>query len=212
MAAGAFLAVEVIFREEVAVSLAVAVCPGAAVFLAAAKVASPAARAVFFVTVVAAFRGAAVVYPAGAAAVPLDRTVFRRILHCSPISANRRRVAVECHRAQREVNQVALVHRWEEARHSCHPAIDRVATWEVGPRNFPLAMKGAKAHVQARFHRSARVEPMPAIFSASPAGSGPGQRSLGQSRISPVNFPRIVLARVNNPFLLSNAQIGTLAR
>jgi hypothetical protein len=53
---------------------------------------------------------------------------------------------------------------------------------------------------------------MPAIFSASPAGLGPALRSVGQSRIGPVNFPRIGLAPVNDPLLLSNARIGTRAR
>ena len=73
-------------------------------------------------------------------------------------------------------------------------------------------MKAAKEHVQVRFHPSARVEAMPTIFSASPAGSEPALRSVGQSRIGPVNFPRIVLAPVNGPLRLSNAQIGTRAR
>ena len=194
MGAEAFLAVEVIFREEVAVSLevtgvfpavaavslAVAVSLGAAAFLAAAEVVCPGAAAVFLAAVVAAFRGAAVVFPTEAAAVPLDSTVFRTILHCSPISADRGRVVVECHRVQAEVNQGAVVYRWAELRHSCRPAIDRVATWEVGPRNFPLAMKAAKEHVQVRFHPSARTEATPRIFSASPAGSEPALRSVGQ--------------------------------
>ena len=140
-AAEAFLVAEVMFREEVAVSL------GAAVFLAAVVVVSPAGRAVFFVTVVAAFREAAVIFPPGAVAVPRDRIVFRKILRCSRISAEHVRVAVECHRVQPEVNQLAVVHRREEARHSCRPAIDRVATWEIGPRNFPLAMEAAQETV-----------------------------------------------------------------
>lgn len=150
VAAEAFLAVAVIFREEVAVSLAVtgvfptlaAVSLAVAVLLAAAEVVSPGAAAVFLAVAVALFRVAAVVFPPEAVAVPLD-IVFRTILHCFPISASRDRVAVECHRVQPEVNQEAVVHRWEEARQSCRPAIDRVATWEVGPRNFPLAMKAA---------------------------------------------------------------------
>jgi hypothetical protein len=157
MAAEAFLAVEVIFREEVAVSLevtgvfpavaavslAAAAFLGAAAFLAAAEVVCPGAAAVFLAAAVALFRGAAVVFSPEAVAVPLDISVFRTILHCSLISAGRSRVAVECHRVQPEVNQAAVVHRCEEARQSCPPAIDRVATWEVGPRNFPLAMKAA---------------------------------------------------------------------
>ena len=220
MAAEAFLAVEVIFREEVAVSLEVtgvfpavaAVSLAVAAFLAAAEVVCPRAAAVFLAAVVAAFRGAAIVFPTQAAAVLLDRTVFRTILHCSPISADRGRVAVECHRVQPEVNQGAVVHRWEELRHSCRPAIDRVATWEVGPRNFPLAMKAVKEHVQVRFHPSARTEAMPAIFSASQPGSGPALRWVGQSRIAPVNFPQIILVPVNGPLLLTNAQIGAHAR
>jgi hypothetical protein len=121
-------------------------------------------------------------------------------------------VAVECHRVQPEVNQVAVVHRREEARHSCRPAIDRIATWEVGPRNFRLATNAAQEHAQIRFHPSARVEAMSAIFSASQAGLGLAVRSLGQSRISPVNFLRIVRALLNARLLLSNAQIGTRAR
>ena len=185
------------YREEVAVSLAVAV------FLAAAEVVSPAARTVFFETV-AAFRGAAVVYPAGAAAVPLDRTVFRKILHCSPISANRSRAAVECHPVKPGINQVAVVHRWEEARHSCHLAID--------PRNFSHAMKAGKEHVQVRFQPSAQVEATPEIFSGLPPGLELALRSVGQSRISPVRFLRIVRAPVISPRLLSNAQIGAHAR
>ena len=118
MAAEAFLAVEVMFREEAAVSREVtgvfpavaAVSLAVAVFLAVAEVVCPGPAAVFLVLVAAAFPGAAIVFPAEAAAVPLDRTVFRTILHCSPIWADRGRVAVECHRAQREINQAAIVH------------------------------------------------------------------------------------------------------
>jgi hypothetical protein len=118
VAAEAFLAVAVIFREEVAVSLAVtgvfpavaAVSLAVAVLFAAAEVVSPGAAAVFLVAAVALFRGAAVVFPPEAVAVPLDISVFRTILHCSLISAGRSRVAVECHRVQPEVNQAAVVH------------------------------------------------------------------------------------------------------
>jgi hypothetical protein len=206
MGVEAFLVAEVMFRAEVAVS------QGAAVFLAPAAVVSPAVRAVFFVTVVAACREAAVIFPAGAVAVLRDRTLFRKILHCSPISAERVRVAVECHRVQPEVNQRAVVHRREEARHSCRPATDRAVKREIGPRNFPLAMEAAQETVKVRVLPSARVEAMPAIFSASRPGSGLALRSVGQSRIGPVSFPRIVPAPVNDPLLLSNAKIGTRAR
>jgi hypothetical protein len=224
VAAEAFLGAEVVFREEVAislqvkgvfpevaaVSLAVVVSLGAAVFLAAAELVFPGAAAVFLVAVVAPSPGATIVSPAEAAAVPLEISVFRVILHCSPISADRGRVAAGCHRVQRAVNQATDVHRWEEARHSYPPAIDQVAIWEDSPRNFPLAMKAE--HVKARYHLSARVEAMQAIFSASPAGWQPAVRSVGQSRIGPVNSPRIVLPVVKNPLLLTNAQIGALAR
>jgi hypothetical protein len=179
MAAEAFLAVEVIFQEEVAVSLEVTgVFPAVAAVSLAVAVSLGAAA--FLAAVVAAFRGAAVVFPTQAAAVPLDRTVFRTILHCSPISADRGRVAVECHRVQPEVNRGAVVHRWAELRHSCRPPTGRIATWEVGLRNFRLAMKAAQEHVQVRFHPRARVEAMPAIFSVSPAGWEPALRSVGQ--------------------------------
>jgi hypothetical protein len=53
---------------------------------------------------------------------------------------------------------------------------------------------------------------MLAIFSASRLESGPVPRWAVQSRIGPVSFPRIVLAPVNDPLLLSNARIGTRAR
>jgi hypothetical protein len=123
--AEAFLAVEVVFREAVAislgvrevfpevaaVSLAVAVFLIAAVFLAAAVV-SPEAETVFPVLEAGAFPGAAaVLFHAEAAAVPLDRIAFRTILHCSPISAVRGRVAAECHPVQPEVNPATVVHR-----------------------------------------------------------------------------------------------------
>jgi hypothetical protein len=107
------------FREEAAISLQVreafpavaAVSLAVAVFLAVAEVVCPGPAAVLLVAVVEAFRGAAVIFPVEAVAVPLDRTtVFRTILHCSPIWVDRGRVAVECHRAQREVNQAAIVH------------------------------------------------------------------------------------------------------
>jgi hypothetical protein len=112
--AEAFLAVEVVFREAVAislgvrevfpevaaVSLAVAVFLIAAVFLAAAVV-SPEAETVFPVLEAGAFPGA----------VPLDRIAFRTILHCSPISEVRGRVAAECHPVQPEVNPATVVHR-----------------------------------------------------------------------------------------------------
>jgi hypothetical protein len=117
MAAEAFLAVEVMFREEAAVSLEVtevfpavaAVSLAVAVFLAVAEVVCPGPAAVFLAVVAPAFRGAAVIFPVEAAAVPPD-IASRKILHCSPIWAARGRVAVECHRAQREVNQAAIVH------------------------------------------------------------------------------------------------------
>jgi hypothetical protein len=104
MAAEAFLAVEVMFREEAALSLEVT-----EVFPAVAEVVCPGPAAVFLAVVAPAFRGAAVIFPAEGAAVPPD-TASRKILHCSPIWAARGRVAVECHRAQREVNQAAIVH------------------------------------------------------------------------------------------------------
>jgi hypothetical protein len=121
-AAEAFLAVEVVFRREVAISLevrevflevaaislAVAFPPGAAVFLLV-KLVSRAAEPIFPVVGEGAFPGAATVgFPAEAAAVPLD-TALRTILHCSPISADRARVAVECHRVQPEVNPATVV-------------------------------------------------------------------------------------------------------
>jgi hypothetical protein len=115
MAAEAFLAVEVMFREEVAVSLEVtevfplvaAVSLAVAVFLAVGEVVCPAA--LFLAVVAPAIRGA-VIFPVETAAVPLDRTAFRTILRCSPIWADRGRVAAECHRVQPEVNQAAIVH------------------------------------------------------------------------------------------------------
>jgi hypothetical protein len=157
--AEAFLAVEVVFREEVAislevrevspevvgVSLVVAVFLGAAVFLAAEAV-CPGAPAVLLWAVVVAFRLAAIVFPAEAVAVPLDITVLRTILRCSPISADRDRVAAEYHRVQPEFNPAMAVHRWEEALHNYHPEID--------PRKFPLATKATLEHVQVRFHPS----------------------------------------------------------
>jgi hypothetical protein len=223
VAAEAFLGVEVVFREEVAVSLevkeaslavaavslAVAVSLEAAVSPAAAEVVSPRPAAVYLVADVPVFPAATIVFLAGAVAVPLD-TVLRAILRCSPILADRGRVAVECHRVQREINQATVVHQWKEAQHSCLPAIDQVATREVEPRNLALAMKAE--HVRVRLHPSARVEAMPAIFSASPPGSGPALRWVGQSRIGRVNFPRIVLVAFNSPLLRSNAKIGTRAR
>ena len=116
MAAEAFLAVEVMFREEAAVSREVtgvfpavaAVSLAVAVFLAVGEVVCPAA--LFLAVVAPAIRGAVVIFPVEATAVPLDRTAFRTILHCSPIWADRGRVVVECHRAQPEVNQAAIVH------------------------------------------------------------------------------------------------------
>jgi hypothetical protein len=121
-------------------------------------------------------------------------------------------VEVECHRVQPEVNQLAVVHQQAEAPHSCRPAIDRVATWEIGLRNFLLAIEAAQEHVQVRFHLSPRVEAMPAIFLTSRPGSRPVLRSLEQSRTSPVSFPRIVLALLKGLLLLTNAQIGTRVR
>ena len=168
--------------------------------------------AVFLLAVVAPFRAAAILFPVEAAAVLLALTVFRKILRCSPILAERGRVAVECHRIQPEVNQLAVVHQRKEAQRSCHPAINRLVTLEIGSRNFPLAMEAPQEPVPVRVHPSAQVEPMPAIFSASPVGPRRALRSAGQSRISPVSFPRIVLAPVNGLLLLSNVQIGTRAR
>jgi hypothetical protein len=177
--------VEVVFREEVAislqarevfpevaaVSLAVAVSLVAPVFLVAAAVVSPEAGV---------FPGAAIAFLAGAAAVPLDITVLRTILRCSPISEGRGRVAAECHRVRPEFNPATVVHLWEEALHNYRPEIEWVATSEIDPRKFPLAMKAAQEHVEVMFHPNVRVGAMPAIFSASPAGSRPALRSARQ--------------------------------
>jgi hypothetical protein len=220
-AAEAFLAVEVVPREEVVISLQVReVFPAVAtpslavaVSLGAVAVVSPEAETISPTVVAAAFPGAAaVVFPAEAAAVPLDRIAFRTILHCSPILEGRGRVAVGCHRVRPEVNTTAAVHRWEEARHNYRPEIDRGAILEVGPHNFLLAMKAALEHAQVMFHPSALVGAMPAIFSASPAGSGLALRSARQPQIGLINIPRIVLAVVNSPLLPTNAQIGAGAR
>ena len=98
MAAEAFLAVEVMFRGEAAVSLEVtgvfpavaAVSLAVAVFLAVAEVVCPGPAAVLLAVVAPAFRRAAVIFPAEAA-VPPD-IASRKILHCSPICAARGRV------------------------------------------------------------------------------------------------------------------------
>jgi len=122
--AEAFPAVAVVFREEVAISLqarevfpevaeaslAAAVFLAPVVFLAAAAV-SPEPETVFLAVVVEGFPAAAIVFPAEAVAVPLDITVLRTILRCSPISADRDRVAEECHRVPLEFNQIAAVSR-----------------------------------------------------------------------------------------------------
>jgi hypothetical protein len=138
-----FLEAREVFREVAAVSLAVAVSLIAAVFLAAAVVVSPTGTRVFPVGVVVAFpRAAAAVLLAEAAAVLL-RIVFQPILRCSPISKGRGRVAAECHRVRPEVNPTTVVHLREEAQHNYRPEIEWVATSEVGLRKFPLAMKAA---------------------------------------------------------------------
>lgn len=119
VAAEAFLGVEVVFREETAVSLELteaslavtAVSLAVAVSLPAVEVISPAAVTVFLVAVVPVFPAATIVFLAEAVALPLDITVLRRILRCSPISAGRVRVAEECHRIQSGINRVAVVHR-----------------------------------------------------------------------------------------------------
>jgi hypothetical protein len=222
----AFLAVKVVFRGERAISLevrevfpavatpslAVAVSLGAAVFLGAVAVVSPEAETISPAVVAAGFPEAAIVFPAEALAVPLDITVLRMILRCFPISADRDRVAAECHRVQPESNPAMAVHRWEEALHNYRPEIAWVATSEIDPRKFPLAMKAVHERVPLTFHPNARVGAMQAIFSASPAGSGLALRLAGQSRIAPVNFRRIVLAAVNDPLLRINVQIGARAR
>jgi len=222
--AGALLVAEAIFREEVAispevrevfpevvgVSLVVAVSLGAAVFLEAAAAVSPEAETVLPAVVAAGFPGAAIVSPARAVAVPLDISEFRMILRCSPILGDRAPVVVECHRMQTEVNPATLVHRWAEARHSCRPAIGRVVTSQIGPRNFPLVMKAVREHVEAIFNLSVRA--VPAIFSAWPAALELVLRLAKRPQIGLTNFQRIVLLEVNRPLLPSNAQIGTLAR
>ena len=214
-----FRAVEGVFREGAAISLqvkevipevagaslAVAVFLVAAISLAAVAVVSPEAETVFRVVVAGGFPEAAIVFPAEeAATVRLDITVLRTIPRCSPISADRARVAAECHRVQPEVNPGAVVHRREEALHNCPP--------EIGHRKFPLAMKPAHGHVPVIFHPSASAEAMPAIFWASPAGSELALPLARQPQIGLINFLQIVLAVVNSRFLLSNVQIGTRAR
>jgi hypothetical protein len=116
--AEAFLGVEVVFREEKAVSLeateaslaVMAVSLEVAVSLAV-EVISPAAVTIFLVAVVAVFPAATIIFLAEAVALPLDITVLRTILRCSRISAGRVRVAEECHRIQAGLNRVAVVHR-----------------------------------------------------------------------------------------------------
>ncbi|HEY4284181.1 MAG TPA: hypothetical protein VGM62_14040 [Chthoniobacterales bacterium] len=160
VAAEAFLGVEVVFREEIAVSLeateaslaVMAVSLEVAVSLAV-EVMSPAAVTVLLVAVVPVFPAATIVSPAEARALPLDITVLRTILRCSPISAGRVRVVEECHRIQSVVNRVAVVRRWGEAQHSCPPPIAQAATWEIVRRKFPLVPKAGR--VQARVHLSA---------------------------------------------------------
>jgi hypothetical protein len=118
VAAEAFLGVEVVFREEIAVSLeateaslaVMAVSLEVAVSLAV-EVMSPAAVTVLPVAVVPVFPAATIVSLAEARALPLDITVLRTILRCSRISAARVRVAEECHRIQSGLNRVAVVHR-----------------------------------------------------------------------------------------------------
>jgi hypothetical protein len=117
MAAEAFLAAEVMFREEAAVSREVkevfpavaAASLAVAVFLAVAEVVCPGPTSVLLAVVAAPFRGAAVIFPVEAEAVPPD-IASRKILYCFPIWAARGRVAAECHRAQHELNQAAIVH------------------------------------------------------------------------------------------------------
>jgi hypothetical protein len=216
--AEAFLAAEVVFRQEAAISLevagvlpavaavspAVVISSGAATFLEAVEPVSQ-APTVFLAAVLAALPAAVVILQVGAASVPLDRIVWRTILPCSPISADRGRVAVDCHRVQPELNQAAIVHRQEEARHSCRPAIGPLATWEVGPRNFPVAIKTEPER--------ARIEATSAIFSGFPVESALALHSLAPSRIGRINFRQIALVKINGPLLLrSNARIGALAR
>jgi hypothetical protein len=97
--AEAFLAVEAVFREEAAISRelkevfrevaavspAVAILLIPAVCLAAAGAASPEAETVFHLAAAGVFPAAAIVVPVGAPG-PLDITVLRTILRCSPIS------------------------------------------------------------------------------------------------------------------------------
>jgi hypothetical protein len=160
VAAEAFLGVEVVFREEIAVSLGateaslavMAVSLEVAVSLPAGEAMSPAAVKVLLVVVVAVFPAATIVFLAETVALPLDITVLRTILRCSPISAGRVRVAEDCHPIQSGLNRVAVVHRWGEAQHSCPPPIDQAATWLIGPRKFLLALKAER--VQVRVHLS----------------------------------------------------------
>jgi hypothetical protein len=161
VAAEAFPGVEVVFREEIAVSLEVteaslavtAVSLEAAVSLAAAEVISPLVVTVLLVAVVPVFPATTIVFPAEAVALPLDITVLRMILRCSPISAGRVRMAEECPRIQFAVNRAAVIRRWGEAQPSCPPPIAQAATWEIVPLKFPLALKAE--HVQVRVHLSA---------------------------------------------------------
>jgi hypothetical protein len=119
VAAEAFLAVEVVFREEIAVSLEVteaslavtAVSLAVAVSPTAEEVICPAVVTVFLIAAVPVFPAVTIVFLTEAVAVPLDITALRRILRCSPISAVRDRVAEECHRIQSGVNRAAVIHR-----------------------------------------------------------------------------------------------------
>ena len=124
VAGEAFLAAEIVFREEaaislearevfpevVAVSLAAAVSSGAAALLAAPEAIYRTAATDFLVALMAVFPVAVLVFPVGAAPAPLDRTVWQTIRRCSQILADRDRVAVECHRIQPEVKRTP-VHR-----------------------------------------------------------------------------------------------------
>jgi hypothetical protein len=160
--AEAFLAVEAVFRGEVAISLlvrevfpaaaAITFSPEAAIFLLAilvplvAEPISPVLEAEVFPEVVI------VIFPTEMATILLDITVFRRILRCSPISEGRARVVDECPRIQPGFNQAAIAHRWEEAQQNYHPAIGGIVKCEIGPHNFPLATKRVQEHVEVIFN------------------------------------------------------------
>src|SRR4029077_18073170 len=128
---------------------------------------------------------------------------------CFPIwvEVPRARAAAAGHQVPVEGNP-ARDHQQAVAQLSYHRLISRTAGRELDLHNFPTVEASLVEDNQEHAPHNVQVEATPVIFSASPAVSDPVPHWPEQCRIDPVNFQRIVSARVNALRVRNSVPIG----